>query len=1329
MKSRYFVSTIFSILTLCFSSFYNFSVSAKEFTFRHILTQNGDPVKHTRHIVKDNQGYLWLSGDQGILRYDGFEFFRINKEPTSNIFLAKDGGFWSSGTGILTKVSKETYSNEYFPILNEKSGYPHSNMTYDMTVLNNRQLFATQMGVSEYLDEQNSFVHYQLKTKKASTGIIGATQLLLTGEKEILIGTTQGLYINSLPVVKNNTILLNQLLISNSQITQIIKSSDGGLLVGSNNGLYILNKSYEIVNHFPCLKVAPCNSPIQITKLLVDIENKLWIGTGNGLYILELESLKVIHLKHSRKNPKSISNNLITDLHLDELGNVLISTYSGLDYFNRNSIHLTNKLLINDQSADVNNVWSIHRDNANQLWLGTFRSGLYQFTNTETRQFNVDINHENSLSSNNIPLLFSDYRGNLWVGTTKGLQKYNPNTNKFINYPIGEDEETNQLNQVILVITEDFKKNLWIGTQAGFAKFNPDTGNAVTYNVKNFPDLKMNQWVRSILPITNNKLLIGTDLGLHVFDSLTNKIESMGETSYVYKIMKDSRNDIWILADEALYLFDRETFSLRKVSSLTPSSCLAMVEDNHLQLWMVCDMGIRVFDLIKRQFVKQLYFQSEIDINDFLTGSSSLIKDSNGEILLGMQGGLYSWMPFLYQKNEQNSDPAITRVIYSYKDGVERTESINGFLENRNIKNIDPLSYKLQGIKFHFSSLGIPHSNSSKFEYRLLGYNDSWVTAEKNNLKAVYENLDANEYTFQVRAKFPESEWQMASIRFTIMTKPWLSWWAYCLYLVLGIIFIYLSVNFYTRRLISKKAELEQIIVDRTKELAVNKMNVENLMQEKEQLIEDIYHQTKTPLQLMLGYLDFLNTDQLSLKQYTKKQTAEILKLSQLTEQALTISREDKLLDEVDNLYNIKSLIKPLLLSYSDITRARSLRFICHIEDPIFTRCYPKKIEHLVENLLSNAVKYTLQGFVELTIKSTGQFYNIICRDSGIGIAKVDKNKIFSRHIRAANAVGFEGAGIGLAAVKKIVEQHNGSIHLASELDKGSCFSVTLPIKLSAFENSQKMPTKNNNEEKRHLSIDSMGETSSTDTYPLVLIVEDNIELATYLKILLETKFRVMNALSAEEGLLKALERVPDLIISDVMMGQMNGYQFCQKVRSNPITCHIPLLLLTAKSDPVSQSKGYSVGANDYITKPVDQEVLISRINNQLDHIKNIRASIIKQHDITSSLTKDKLITRFFHYIEANFSNSELLIKDVSVELHVSTRQLERKIRYFIDMTPNEYLNEYRLLRARELLLAGKSIHEIFDSCGFSSHAYFSQRYKQRFSKTPSTEQKKTTLN
>jgi AraC-like DNA-binding protein len=192
-------------------------------------------------------------------------------------------------------------------------------------------------------------------------------------------------------------------------------------------------------------------------------------------------------------------------------------------------------------------------------------------------------------------------------------------------------------------------------------------------------------------------------------------------------------------------------------------------------------------------------------------------------------------------------------------------------------------------------------------------------------------------------------------------------------------------------------------------------------------------------------------------------------------------------------------------------------------------------------------------------------------------------------------------------------------------------------------------------------------------------------------------------------------------------MGQMNGYQFCQKVRSNPVTCHIPLLLLTAKSDPVSQSKGHSVGANDYITKPVDQEVLISRIDNQLDHIKNIRASIIKQHDISSSSTRDKLITRFFHYIEANFANSELLIKDISIALHVSIRQLERKIRYFIDMTPNEYLNEYRLLRARELLLAGKSIHKIYDACGFSSHAYFSQRYKQRFLKTPSAEQKNTT--
>ncbi len=1296
---------------------------ANEYVFEHITKKDKSNIKNIRSIQSDKQGYLWLAGDEGITRFDGNELIQIDDQPTRHLFISKQGDFWTTGTNTLSKINANTFTQRRYHFEPES----RQSRTYHMlTTADGRQLFATAQGISEYHVQQDKFSHHPLVTSNNQQ--LPATYLVMTEKNSLLVGTTQGLFTVSMKQINAQPIALTKPLLANIRISQLLLTKDKQLLIGSNRGFYRLDKHYNILQHLPCVAAHACDNHQEITKLLIDKEKNIWIGTTNGLHIVDQQNNSVTTLKHDPKQASSLSNNYITDLHQDELGNIVVATYAGLDYFNRHTLRLKKNALPGQESLVINNAWSLAQQQT-RLWVGTFGEGLYQISAKQQQHFSVNIHDKQQLAHNKIPTLFVDSQERLWLGTNNGLQQYNADQKNFINYPLNDQQSQTIHRQSIMAITEDNQQNLWLATTKTFTKISLKNKKIKIYNQNTIDNFHVKQWVRTIHSLNDGRILIGTDLGLHIFDPKTETINYLTQPNYVVQIMTDSRHDTWVLALDGLYLFDAKKQAVRLMPyfPLAPTGldtgCNALTEDQHLQLWLICHNGVDVFDLSQRQFIKRFSPKNGANMNNFLTGTSSLVHLTSGEIAATMRDGIYHWPAEPQLKVSHPPIPKVTQVFYHYQQQAKANTPLFNFINTDHKSTAKQLSHHLQEIKFHFASLNQLNSTDIEFEYRLRGYRDTWTPAEQQNFNVTYTNLSANDYIFEVRAKYADSGWASDQFRFHIATKPWFTWWAYSTYLLLLLLLIAAIIRLRTQQLAAKKRMLEVIINQRTQELADSKAEVERLMQEKTQMIENIYHQTKTPLQLMLSNLTFLNEKDLSLVQYTDKQTHEIFKISRLTEQALKISKPNQQREEAPEQVCLTNLLQPLMLSYQDITQTKGLNFTWQISADLMPYCFPNKLEILVENLLSNAVKYSLQGLIDFSISKQTDYYIIRCQDSGIGIAANEQDNIVSRHRRATNTKNIQGEGIGLAVVQEVTQLHQGQLVIKSQLKQGSCFTISLPLQPPKI--AEQWLDSANIITEQVVQLDEV--TSKKDSeLPLILIVEDNIELAAYLKTLLLKKYRIVNALSGEDGIQQAITWVPDLILCDIMMAKIDGFEVCQTVRNNALTNHIPILLVTAQSDSESRSKGFAAGANDFITKPFDHELLLHRINSQLEHVKNIRHATINAHKNIISPIADKLITRFLCFIEENYQDSELLIKDTCSALFVSARQLERKVRFFIDMTPNEYLNEYRLLRARELLHQGHKSNDVYSACGFSSAAYFSRKYKQRFAISPSQEKLKT---
>lgn len=787
-------------------------------------------------------------------------------------------------------------------------------------------------------------------------------------------------------------------------------------------------------------------------------------------------------------------------------------------------------------------------------------------------------------------------------------------------------------------------------------------------------------------------------------------------------------------------IFDRHNNQLQSLSQLpenpfdskeVKTGCNAATEDQQQQLWLVCGPGIKVIDIKTQQLIARYGKQDKVNMSGFLTGAQSMITTQSGHIFMGERNGITQFKPTPQPRPVGQANLAITHIQGSFAQGHQDQEiQFNQPLFFTPSKAAGTaaqplLHYALQKLEFQFSALDLARPKATYYRYRLEGYDHEWNITKSDNRRAIYTNLPAGNYTFKVQAKAFGQPISELTYPFAIKAKPWQSWWAYSLYAIAIALTIYTIILLRTKALKLRQIELEHRIHQRTSELRDSKQEIEQLMRERQKLIENIYHQTRTPLQIMRGNINALQQKQVTINQYANKQNGKIDDLVNLTDQILDVSRVSQIKPENLELVNLSTLLHPIAISFSDVAKSQSIEFTWQITPDIYIKASKPSIENVLDNLLSNAIKYTETGSIEITINIENNHAVIRCIDTGIGIPKDDQQKVFMRYHRATNSKAKQGAGIGLAMVKDVIESIQGKIDLTSQERQGTTIKVSIPLQSAPeqlINTKQSMDTQTDSESPIEQASPS-ALLNEQESKPSILVVEDNQELTQYIVSVLAPLYQVATANSGDKGLIEAKQHVPDVILSDIMMQNGDGYEFVKNIKADEITCHIPVLLVTAKSDNASQEKGYALGASDFISKPFKAPDLLNRISNQLNQICAIRQQLQPISDTQIPIIdpeEDRLITRYLSFVASNYQQNNLKIKDICAELHISIRQLERKVRHFLDMTPNELLNDYRLSRAKELLSQGKNVSQVYELCGFSSHAYFSKRYKEKFGHLPS---------
>jgi signal transduction histidine kinase/DNA-binding response OmpR family regulator len=658
------------------------------------------------------------------------------------------------------------------------------------------------------------------------------------------------------------------------------------------------------------------------------------------------------------------------------------------------------------------------------------------------------------------------------------------------------------------------------------------------------------------------------------------------------------------------------------------------------------------------------------------------------------------------------------------------------------------LAYHQNVFAFGFSALEFLSPQRIRYGFMLEGYDTDWNIVSANRRYANYTNIDPGEYTFSIKATNKDGIWsnQKTSIKITIASPWWLSTAAVVSYLLAVITVIYLFIAFRTRLLTNRANKLELSVQQRTEEVAAQKQKVEQLLAQKHDEFATVSHEFRTPLTLILGPLSQLLASSKSQRDIERLNIVQRngYRLLRMVDQLLNLETVKVTLVNQKATQDTGKIIRLLSAAFIDLAKQKDIVLnFEHIIDIQF-KLVPDALEKIVLNLLSNALKYTKpNGTVTiLTQRTRANELNIKVVDNGIGIPPEQIQNVFERYQRVLdeNSEQVTGAGIGLALVKSLVEVHQGRVELSSTLGKGTTIDVFLPITAETD-----LPPKETNGNKEVVAMELMsiaGQLSPSSSKkinleqvfqtgnPSVLVIEDNSDMRSYIEQSLCDDFQVTCANDGQQGVELATSMVPDLIISDIMMPKKDGYQVTHELRSHPVTSHIPIILLTAKGDRDSRLKGWHQKADEYLTKPFDVVELKLRLHSLLE-IRNIvkkrfaqtvfevPASAQTCNNSPQENQQQNFVDQLNKTLEALYTQTDVSIADFADKMAVSERQLYRKLKSTLDITPLEYIRRFRLEKAKQLLQQGKSVSFVTFEVGFSTQSYFGKCFKAQFGQSP----------
>ena len=1338
---------------LCLGMHSAFSETPEQITFSYISINEGLSQSTVFSIDQDKRGNMWFATYDGVNKYDGYAFtvYQHNEDDPNSI--ANDisrivktdsqGRVWIGTRDGLSRYDeeKDIFQNFFY----EKNG-KHLQVNGIEEISPEQLLISTPEGLIMFDIKESKFIDDSFSTAMHKT--IAST--LYRQDDQIYIGTsTDGLYTYSITQKTFEKVIP---ILGTKQIQAILQQSPTRIWVATEGaGLFLINpKTKEIKNYLHSPSNPKSISSNYIRSLAMDSQNRLWIGTFNDLNIYHEGTDSFASYSSNPVENGSLSQRSVRSIFMDSQGGMWLGTYfGGLNYYHpiRNRFKNIRNIPYKNSLSD-NVVSCIVEDKDKNLWIGTNDGGLNLYNPITQRFTSYTLQEDESargIGSNNIKAVYVDEKKSLvYIGThAGGLSILHRNSGQVENF----NQRNSQLvNENVYAILPDGEGNLWLGTLSALVRFNPEQRSFTTIEKEKDGTPVVSKQITTLFRDSHKRLWIGGEEGLSVFkqEGLDIQKASILPVSNVTKLFTNciyeaSNGVIWVGTREGFYCFNEKDKQIKRYNTtngLPNNVVYGILEDSFGRLWLSTNRGISCFNPETEKF-RNFTESDGLQSNQFNT--ASYCRTSVGQMYFGGINGITTFRPELLLDNPYTPPVVITKLQLFNK--VVRPDDETGIL-TKNISETKSITLKSWQTAFsiEFVVSNYISGQHNTFAYKLEGYDKEWYYLTDSRTVS-YSNLPQGTYQFLVKAANSDGKWNPIPTALEIIVLPiwYKTWWALLIFFATFAGFITFVFRFFWMRK-SMEAQLE--IERRDKE------HQEEINQMKMRFFINISHELRTPLTLILTPLQEI-INKIS-DRWTRNQLEYIQRnanrLLHLVNQLMDYRRAELGVFELKaKKGNAHQLIQDNFLFYDKLARHKKITYTLHSEledkEVLFDANY---LELIVNNLLSNAFKYTESGqSITVTLKEENGWLLLQVSDTGIGIPINKQGKIFERFYQIESE--HVGSGIGLSLVQRLIELHHGRIELDSEENKGSTFSVYLPQDLSVYKPSELASNDEQNEEEQVYSTNSKAmyfiDTEKVENESVesgdkkrgtILIVEDNNEIRRYLSNGLADLFNTLEAGNGEEALEKLKDNEVDVIVTDVMMPVMDGIKLCKNVKQNIRTCHIPVIILSAKTDIKDQMEGLQMGADDYIPKPFSLATLTTKIQNMMRTRRRMldkyaKSLEVEPEKITFNAMDEALLKRAMAIVEKNMDNIEFSTDEFAREMNMSRSNLHLKLKAITGESTIDFIRKIRFNEAAKLLKDGRyTVAEVSTMVGFNTPSYFATSFKKYFGCLPTEYIKKS---
>ncbi len=1273
--------------------------------------------------LQDKKGFLWFGTKDGLNRFDGYTFKIFRNDPDNpksignnfihSLYEDKNENIWA---GTLIGLYKYNPLNESFDLIEPTKNRDIRDIKLDSK---GNIWYIAGLTLCKYNEQSKKLNTFEPRIHS------GATSLSITANDEVWVSTTDGFiqkYNDKKNTFENYNVFNNSKPTISSWIEKLYDTGKGFFFIGtSNQGI----KSFDTstLTYKDILVANPDQTAIYARDFIAKDDDEYWIATESGLFIYNIKTGKYNNLRNKFNDPYSISDNA---------------------------------------------VYTLARDKEGGIWAGTYFGGVNYYPNQYT-SFDKFFPQggSNSLSGYAVREICNDKEGNIWIGTEDGgLNKMNSKTGVFEHFkPTGDKTSISHTNIHGLLAVGD---ELWIGTfERGLDVMDIKTSKVLRhYSAGPAPNELKSNFIESMLKTRSGEILIGTSFGLYRYNRSGNDFTLLNEVpgnlhysnlieddhgtiwasslrdglyfynptnkiSGYYKYEEnnrkslssnainsafiDAKGTLWVATENGLNQFNDKDRSFKRYNSKSgflSNVFYKILEDSKGNLWISTSRGLVCFDPAANRI--KSYTKANGLLSDQFNYNSAF-KNVNGRMYFGSVKGLISYLPDQFRQNKFVSPVYITG-FQVYNKEIEINKKNSPLSRSINFTDEIELPHDQSTFSIDFAALGYTAPEMTEYTFKMEGLDKTW-TYLKTNRKVYFTNLFPGTYIFKLKAANSSGVWNNKITELKIIIKPplWASPLAFLFYALVIAVAIYYAIRYYHQRIHNKnKRKIELWESKKEKELYHAKI----------EFFTYVTHEIRTPLTLIKGPLEEIMKEAEDMPAITdnlvimKKNTNRLI---ELTDQLLDFRKTEIKGFNLNFVnINVSKLLEENCLRYKSAMEQKNLRLSVNLPDEhLYAYADPEALNKILSNLIDNAVKYA-SGQIVITLNSYKDTFDIEVKSDGDLIPFNMHKKIFEPFYRMESNKDQRGTGIGLPLARSLAELHEGTLQLRTEDGIWNNFSLVLPkhhereFKINDDLSNEKQPAREIIQENKNIES------------PVILLVEDNIEIREFITDRLIKDFQVIQTGNGKEALDILKERSIHLIISDIMMPVMDGYELCKAVKDNLEYTHIPIILLTAKNTLQSKIEGLEVGADAYLEKPFSPDHLLTQISNLLasrDKIKNYFASSPLVHIKSMAYNKadEAFLEKLNEIINKNIDNKSLDVDLLADTMNMSRPTLYRKIKAISNLSPHELINITRLKKAAELLVEGNyKILKIASMTGFSSQAQFGRCFVKQFGMTPS---------